>query len=175
MATQGTKIESNSETIVMFLSSILDKAKSYTNHIDLQINILVGLCSGLLIVSLPRLQDGVFKTPLIILIFAVIVALFTCILAIHPPRFMRKRDQEESLLYNKKITSFDSAHTYAERLTTAIDSPEEIINQFALEIYNSYKYYYQPPRSFFKLARSFVVYGLAISLTAYLFALWNKF
>lgn len=174
MISQDKKIQSSPETVIMFLGSILDKAKSYTNHIDLQINILIGICSGLLILTLPRLQNDIFRVPIIVLITAIIIAIFICILAIHPPHFMRKRGQEESLLYNKKITSFHSAHAYAEKLREAVDSSEEVIDQFALEIYNSYKYYYQPKRRLFKISRSILIYGLSISLIVYLVIFWSR-
>lgn len=92
------------------------------------------------------------------------MATVIALLAIHPPRFMRKTGQEESLMFTKRIANFASFQEYEKELVKILDKPEKIVNQYAIELYNLSKYYYRPKRSLFNLARNILLTGVALTL-----------
>jgi hypothetical protein len=63
-------------------------------------------------------------------------------------------------MYSKNIANADSAKEYAEKLAEIVKSEDKITEQYSIEIYNVYKYYYRPKRSFFKASRSVLITGL---------------
>jgi hypothetical protein len=67
---------------------------------------------------------------------------------------LRKRNQEESLMYNKKVSSLKSANEYAKQLGYSMEDEKNITEQFAIEIYNLCKYCYRPKRELFNLSRN---------------------
>ncbi len=87
-----------------------------------------------------------------------LVALF----AVHPPRFMRKRGQKESLLYNKNISSFSSFKEYAQEIKKVTTDKDAMIEQYAIEIYNLARYYYNPKRKLFHLSRNILIIGFIL-------------
>ena len=90
------------------------------------------------------------------------------LLAVHPPRFMRKRGQPESLLYKKKIESFSSPAEYEKAVLLAMKTPAKTREQYAIEIYNLCKYYYSPKRKLFHVSRKLLFVGIALSLVTFL-------
>ncbi|PIZ89303.1 MAG: hypothetical protein COX90_00025 [Candidatus Nealsonbacteria bacterium CG_4_10_14_0_2_um_filter_38_17] len=108
-------------------------------------------------------ERGEISLPFLTLALFSIISTFVGLFAIHPFRFMRKRGQEESLMYNKEIISFPSFLEYAQELKRITNDKEAIINQYAKEIYNICKYYYRPKRELFHLARRIFIIGFALS------------
>jgi hypothetical protein len=158
----------NFQSIVSFLDSILDKMTSYAQHMDNQIQILVGISSAVFVFSATQFSEKRELFLLVLALFSIssaIVALF----AIHPPGFMRKRGQPESLMYNKKIISFSSAKNYGEEILKVVKDPNEILQQYATEIYNLSRYYYRPKRTLFHFARSIFLLGFIFSFLFFLF------
>ena len=93
---------------------------------------------------------------------------FISLLAIHPPKVLRKRNQIESLMYNKKIASLKSSKEYARQLENIFSDEKKIIEQFSIEIYNLCKYYYRPKRKLFNLSRNVLISGIFIALIAFI-------
>jgi len=155
-------IKKDNEAVVMFLNSILEKADEYSRHVDNQINILVGLCTAIFVFCAAQIQtfgfaNSAYWTVLgLFSVTAAIVGLF----GLHPPRFISKHGQKESYMYSKNIANADSAKEYAEKLAEIVKSEDKITEQYSIEIYNVYKYYYRPKRSFFKASRSVLITGL---------------
>jgi len=158
-------------TSFFFLSSALQKSSSFARHMDTQTNILSGLSFGIFILSVSqiRAEDGTIILPLLVLavfsLFASLMALFSVL----PPRFMRKKGQKESLLYNKEIAGFQSSLKYHKELAEVSCSLNKITQQFALELYNLSRYYYQPKRRLFKYARHLLIFGISVSLIVTIF------
>jgi len=155
------------ETFLFFLCNVLQKTEGFARHMDNQINILVGLSSGVFILSVSQIAvKSVFVIPLLILaVFSLSSALIS-LLAVLPPRPMRKKNQKESLFYNKNIIKFKSPNDYCKALLEASESVESIAGQYAFEIYNLSRYYYRPKRFLFKLARHLLFMGVLLSLVA---------
>jgi hypothetical protein len=162
---KNKKIPVSPETTYFFLSGVLQKAENFARHMDNQTSILVGLSSGLFILSVSQIkaENMAFFVPLLFLaifsLFAALVAMFALI----PPKFMRKRGQKESLLYNKKIAGCFSEQYRKELKDVSLDL-NKIIDEYSLEIYNICRYYYRPKRRLFKLSRILLCSGIFISL-----------
>src|SRR3989338_11330369 len=156
--------------LVKFLSGILDKGSALVHHADSQTNILMGISSAIFIFSLSSsLQRGHMEIPFLILILFSAFSSLAGLYAIHPPRFMRKKQQEESVMYNKKISDFTSSDDYFKVLWSVMLNRTEFVRQYSMEIYNLYKYNYGPKRKLFKLARNLLIAGLVCSLLSFLF------
>lgn len=154
-----------------FLNGILEKATAFVRHFDSQTNVLVSISSAILLLVVSRMySQEVINIPLLILgSFAGISALVS-LYAIHPPRFMRKKRQEESLMYNKKVANFPSYVEYKDKLREVMEDREKVLQQYSMEIYNLYKYYYRPKRKLFNTARNLLIAGVFLSLATFLFS-----
>lgn len=164
MATNKHKI--NTTASFFFISSILQKAENFARHMDNQTNILLGLSSGIFVLSASqiRTENGSIVIPLLVLAIFSLVSALMAIFAIIPPRTMRKKGQKESLLYNKKISEFKSPKQYAKELLEVSRDFEKITQECATELYNLSRYYYQPKRRLFKWSRNLLLLGLSLSL-----------
>lgn len=151
-------------SIVEFLGGMQIKATTFTHQLDTQISILIGITSAIFIFSLSEFFSGNKELTLVIMGSFSAVSTLISLLAIHPPRFMRKAGQEESLMFHKKIANFPNFKDYEKELVKIIGKPDKIVNQYAIELYNLSKYYYQPKRKLFTLARNILVAGVALTL-----------
>ncbi len=150
------------------VGEILDRIADVTQHLDHQINILIGISSALFLFVAAALEHDQGNIPLIIIgVFAAGSALGGLI-AVHPPRYTRKHNQPESMLYNKRIASMPSAAAYTAEIKKICHDPDAIINEVSTEIYNLAKYYYRPKREIFHFARHLLFIGLALGLTVFL-------
>ncbi|MBI5153107.1 MAG: hypothetical protein HZA36_01470 [Parcubacteria group bacterium] len=148
---------------VRFLSAILEKTRSMVIHLDSQTNILIGISSAIFIFSAQRAQlSGENVLFFVLTIFSVSAAL-VALLAIHPPKNMRKRGQGESLMFNKKIMAFSTPAEYEHALGIILGDQNAMLREFSVEIYNLSKYYYRPKRSLFNLSRNILLFGIALS------------
>ena len=147
---------------IRLLSSPLEKLNSSVRHLDTQTNILIGLSSAIFAIATSQLTRGeiIFKTPLLLLAIFSALAAITGIFAVHPPRFMRKRGQEESLFYQKEIEGFVSPAAYAVALEKKMGDIPAITEEYAKEIWNIARYYYRPKRKLFNLARNLLLWGI---------------
>jgi hypothetical protein len=148
-------------------SALVHIAES-VRHLDHQINIVIGISAAIFVLSASIFEKEHGSVPLFfVMIFAGASALVG-LLAVHPPRGMRKRGQSESLLYRKKIEEFDSPKAYAEAVKEAMNAPKKIEEEYATEVYNLCKYYYRPKRKLFHLSRKLLFAGIALSLLTFL-------
>jgi hypothetical protein len=150
------------------IESVLEHIADSTQHLDHQINIVIGISAAIFVLTVSMFEKEHGSVSLfLIMIFAGASALVG-LLAVHPPRKMRKRDQPESLLYRKKIESFNSSKEYEKAIMAAAATSEKACEQYAIEIYNLCKYYYGPKRKLFHLSRKLLFAGIALSLIAFL-------
>ena len=155
-------------SIVEFLRGLVEKEVAFTHHLDSQTHILIGISSALFFLSITSFQGG--KEELSLLIIGVFSALSTLVglMSIHPPRFMRKQGQEESLMFSKNISKFASSEEYTKELTKVVTNHEKIIEQFGKELYNLSKYYYRPKRILYRLSRNLLLLGIGLGLFSFL-------
>ncbi len=148
-----------------FLNGVLRKTTSFVQHLDTQINILIGISLGIFIFSASRFpgENGDISLAFLVLTIFSLLSTLVGLFAIHPPKWLRKRGQDESLMYNKKISNFSSSAEYGDELLNVMSSQEEIVRQYAVELYNISKYYYRPKRNLFHIARRVFLLGIAIS------------
>jgi len=148
-----------------FLNGMLRKTTSFVQHLDTQINILIGISLGMFAFGASKFQgeNGDISLAFLVLTIFSLLSTLVGLFAIHPPKWLRKRGQEESLMYNKKISSFSSSVEYGDELLKAIKNKEEIVRQYATELYNISKYYYRPKRNLFHIARRIFLLGITIS------------
>jgi len=151
---------------IRFLSSIQEKTSSFVQHLDMQANVIIGLSMAVVVFSISRISAGDESVALYILSACSAFSAIAGLYAIHPPKFMRKRGQSESLLYNKAITEAKSAENYQKQLESVIGNSDEIVRQYALEIYNMAAYYYRPKRDLFKLSRNLFLVGIVLGLVS---------
>jgi hypothetical protein len=149
---------------IRFLSSIQEKTSSFVQHLDMQANVIIGISMAVFAVSFSRISAGDESVAPYILSVCSALSAIAGLYAVHPPKFMRKRGQSESLLYNKSITETKSAENYQKQLESVIGNSDEIVRQYALEIYNMAAYYYRPKRDLFKLSRNLFLIGIVLGL-----------
>jgi len=159
-------------TLIRLLATTLDRATVFAQHIDRQTNILIGISSAIFLFTAGWIQSGEAELFLIILAIFAGLSSLAALFAIHPTRFMRKRGQEESLLYNKKIVSFEFAKDYGSQLDEISLDRDKMIEQYSLEIYNLYKYYYRPKRKLFNLSRNILICGVFVGLLVFVVGLF---
>lgn len=160
--------EELTESSLQFLDGLLSRAYDFAQHLDNQTSILVGVSSAIFVFSLSLVVEQNGSRPFLILgIFAGCAALVG-LFAVHPPKFMRKRGQEESLMYNKSIASFASSADYGDALEKIVDDKNAVIHEYAKEIYNVSKFYYRPKRKLFHLSRNILLAGIVLSLCVFL-------
>lgn len=155
-------------SIVEFLKGLVEKEVGFTHHLDSQTHILIGIATALFFLSVASFQEG--QEELSLLIIGVFSALSTLVglLAIHPPRFMRKYGQTESIMFSKNIANYPSAEDYSRQLTKVVTDHEEVVDQFGKELYNLAKYYYRPKRQLFRWSRNLLLLGIALGLFSFL-------
>lgn len=151
-------------SIVEFLGGLVTKEVNFTHHLDTQTNILVGISTALFALSASGFLRGQVNLSLLIVAGFSGIATLLGLLAIHPPRFMRKFGQTESIMFSKNIAKFDSAEDYTKELLKVVTDHEKIVDQFGIELYNLAKYYYRPKRILFRYARTTLLAGIALGL-----------
>lgn len=159
--------EDNS-SLSRILGSSLDKATAFVKHFDSQANIIVGFSSAVAFFAVTMLKSGLPRLPFLTLALFATLSVLVGLYSIHPPRFMRKKGQEESLLYSKKVIGFSSGKVYAEAFTEMVKNKDEVVKNFSTEIYNLYKYYYQPKRKLFNYSRNLLVAGIILGTILFL-------
>ena len=162
------KIIDDNGALVDFFEGVKNKAISFVLHFDSQANILIGINTAIIGISLTIINSGRFTPPLSVIVFFSFCSLICALYSIHPPRFMRKRGQSESLFYNKKINSFPNAEAYAAAVKEMLNNKDEFILNYTTEIYNLYKYSYRPKRDLFKIARNFLITGIMLGLLLFI-------
>ena len=145
-----------------FLGNILYKTIGLVQHMDTQISILLGTSSAIFLFSLSRAvvdKESSISKYFYILIFFSLLSSIVCLLSVHPPRWLRKRNQKESLLYNKTISEFYSPDEFESKLLGIMGKQDLLTKEYSKEIYNLAKYYYRPKRKLFNLARNILFLG----------------
>lgn len=170
MAKRKTRIEPITDhlTVVEFLGDILEGARENAINIDHQINILIGFCVAIFLFAVSELKHNAYELSFLIMAVMAAVASLIALLAVHPPRFSRKRGQAESFIYNKEITSLRRGPEYVQKLRDILGHRGRVEEQYGLEIYNLYRYYYRPKRRMFHWARNMLLGGLGLSLVSFI-------
>lgn len=158
-------------TVVEYLGDILDGARQNALSIDAQINILVGFSTALFLFAISRLHHSIDDIAFMIAAVMSALSAIVALIAIHPPRFTRKRGQEESLIYNREIVTFKHSRAYAAELFKTLKDERAVAQQYAIEIYNLYRFYYRPKRQLFHLARNILLAGIILSAFAFVLIL----
>lgn len=155
---------------VIALNAILQKTQSFAVHLDAQLNMLIVVGSAIFIFFITRFYDSSYFTPLYVIIFGIfaLLSVLTALLAIFPPRFLRKKGQHESIMYHYKIGRYDNPLLYLSEVKKALATDEDLIQEYTKEIYNISKYYYRPKRVLFEISRNFLFIGFVLSLLAFL-------
>ncbi len=155
---------------IRLLANILDKTNRTVQHLDTQANILIGVSAGLFALSIGKSVSATSQVPVAFIILAIMSAVTAVIalFAVHPPRFMRKRGQKESLFYQKYIENMGSAEKYEAALTERVGHIDAITKEYALEIYNMATYLYRPKRKLFNRARAIFLLGIICSFIVWL-------
>jgi len=161
------------EITIRVLNEIMSKTSLFIRHFDTQVQILTGISSGLFLFSA---SQCIQKYNLIFIILSIASGLSAMIglYAIHPPRWMRKQRQEESLFYNKKVAGFHNGVEYEKELSSALSDYKELFHQYSTEIYNMYKYYYRPKRELFNLSRNVLVIGVFGAILALIIHIFSR-
>ena len=168
MATGGYDPKKDLGAQVRFLGHNLDKATTLLRHVDTQANILIGISTGLFVFTLSLSPQGLASqlSVYVLAIFSAATAL-AALFAVHPPRRLRKQGQKNSIMYHRKISSFGSSEKYGNTLVDLAGDQKSLTKEYAKEIYNIYRYTYQPKRTFFNLGRNLLIVGVLSSLVLY--------
>ncbi len=156
------------------IESTLDYIAESTRHLDHQINIVIGISTATFLLAVSIFEKENNSLPLLCIMIFTGASSLVGLLAVHPPRGMRKRGQPESLLYRKNIESFNSPKEYEKAAMAAMATPEKTQEQYAIEVFNLCKYYFRPKRRLFHMSRRLLFAGIALSLVAFLFEVFMK-
>jgi len=148
---------------IRLLGNVLDKTTQLVQHLDTQTNILIGISLSIFAFSLTQYHTSNVKLVLAVMALFSACAAIVALFAIHPPRFMRKKGQQESIMYNGRISKFPTAAAYERELKRIIGHSDAIEHQYAQEIYNLATFYYRPKRELFKLSRSILLCGVIVA------------
>lgn len=153
------------------LNEILQKINSQRNQIDLQTNTLVVLSAAVFVFSAQRYLSDMPSVHIYLLCLSLFsaVAAVVGLFSINPPSFMRKKGQQESLFYYRRIAKFESQVLYEQSLKELLGDEQKIVKEYALEIFNLSKYSFLPRRYLFKMARNIFVVGFTLSLVLFIF------
>lgn len=165
-------ISEDNGALIRAMTGIMDKATAFVRQFDTQANILVGISSGITFLSISILQDISVPAPFYVLGLFSALSVLVGLYSIHPPRYMRKKRQAESLIYNKKVTSFPTHLEYSEELIKMLEDRNKFIREYALEVYNLYKYYYRPKRMLFSISRNLLITGIILSLATFIYLIF---
>lgn len=171
MKTEGYDPKEDLGGNVRFLGNILDKVISATQHIDTQINMLLGIGSAVFVFSASQLKS---ENSIIFSIIGLFSALSVVIglISIHPPNFLRIKNKNEtinSLFSNKKISSFNSSTEYAEGLENILGDQKKITEQYAGAAFNMVINYYRPKRDLYTLSRNIFMTGIILATILFLY------
>lgn len=155
------------ESEIQLLEGILLRNHSYAKQLDTYANIMIALSSAIFIFSFSQLR---IEQSLFWMILGLTTGLATILslMMVRPPKTLRKRGQQESLMYSREIVSFTSPQEYKRAIDKVLASRDEIINQYSKEIYNLTKYYYLPKKLLFRIAKGVLTTGISISLILFL-------
>jgi hypothetical protein len=157
-------VDEELQATVSFLDGLTSKIIDATRNIDNHANVLIGLNTGIFLLSI----NEVFQVDHLKLTFAVVAAFsalsaFVALLAIRLPKAVVNKKHNESLFYARRIASFSSAKEYAKKLRQLLKNEDDFFEQYSLEIYNLSKYYYIPKRRVLSWARYIFVFGVILS------------
>jgi hypothetical protein len=153
--------------MVRFLNAVVDKTNTLIHQVDTQSNILISIGTAVFLFSANRYATDKYLYLLALSFFSslsMVVGLF----AVHPPRFMRKKSQKESMMYSKTITSYGNPSNYSKELSDIIGNRDKMIEQYSTELFNLCTYYYRPKRDLFKLSRNLLLTGIILGLLLFL-------
>lgn len=157
-------------TEIGFSNGILDKTGKLIQHVDTQTNILIGISSAIFVFVASTMRNGQINLPLVLLGFFSAATCLCGLFAIHPPRFMRKKGQKESLMYTGEISRCKTDLEYCKKIKAVLENRDKVLMQYSKEIYNLSKYYYRPKRKIFKFSRNLLLIGIILSLLSIVYA-----
>jgi hypothetical protein len=168
-----SNIYDNDEALVDFFGGLLDKTYEFVHHFDTQTNILVGISTAVVAIAASGVRSETSPFAFFVLGAFSSVSVILGLYSIHPPKFMRKKQQRESIFYNKNIIHYGSPEQYAAELTRTLKDKHEFVAQNTMEMHNLFKYYYRPKRTLFKLSRNFLMVGIILATVIYYFQNFN--
>lgn len=164
---EDKKIIDDNSALMRFFEGQMTKAITFVLHFDTQANILIGINTAILGIALSVINSNHLVVTLSVLSAFSFLSLISSLYTIHPPRFLRKRGQNESLFYNKVVNSFSDPSKYSAAITEMLNNKQDIILNYSTEIYNLYKYSYRPKRNLFKMSRNLLIAGIVLSLIVF--------
>ncbi|MSU74331.1 hypothetical protein EXS57_00960 [Candidatus Kaiserbacteria bacterium] len=169
---ENVPLEPISGEAIRLLGVMMQKAVAFSNQIDTQANVFIGLnlaVLGFLISYVTKYGSAVTLAELVPQAFA-ILSLTSATLAIHPPAFLRNRkNDKQSLFYNRTINRLDQA-SYLTAIENVAADDKKLLEQVSLEIYNMYKYYYSPKRRFLNYAKNLFLVSVLLQFVIIAFA-----
>ncbi len=161
----------NVTSVIILMNGLLQKMSTYAQHVDTQSNIIIGLGAAIFVFSASNfhLAGNKISWPLLMLALFSGAAALIGLLAINPPRFMRKRHQTESLFYHRRISKYNNFGDYYADLRNMLKDEEEVIKETSKELYNLARYSWRPKRILFEYARNMMFIGFSLSFIIFLF------
>lgn len=168
-------LESSRISEVIVLNGLYQKIWSYTEHIDIQTNVIVVLSSAIFVLALPNsFRGNQASWPYLILSLFSGISVICALFSLNPPKFMRKKGQKESVFYHHKIVELPSAENYFAELWPVLKDEKKLVNEYAVEIYNLCNFFYFPKRRLFNWARNILVVGFGLSFIVFFFEVFAK-
>jgi len=155
-----------SQAELEFLEGILQRNHSFAQQLDTYADIMIALSTAIFIFSFSQLRADYALFWVVLGLTGGIVTI-VALLMIKPPAVLRKKGQVESIMFKTKIASFGSAREYEDSLTKTLRDRQGTIEQYSREIYNVTKYYYEPKKFLFRIARNVLLLGIVLTIVLF--------
>jgi len=149
------------------LSDLMRKQNDIRNMLDTRANIIIGFNSALvlfLISGSAKEMLGGFTFSIILI--TLILSLFSAILALKPPKFLRKKGQAESIFYHDYMTG-KPEEEYEKEVFEVMDEEKMIFRSYITEAYNMSKFSNKPKKFYAHLSIRILIYGILITIIFY--------
>lgn len=158
------------EIKIKFLSDALEKCLRIQACYEWRANIIIGISSLIFIYSLTNLFDTNERgtTGFLIISFFCLVSLIFSLYSLKSPQFYKKIGLKESILQPSIIIRY-SKDIAAQKYKKLLSAPQNLIDEYILEIYNISASTIQFKKKLSRLATHTLVTGLVIGFILLIF------
>jgi hypothetical protein len=123
---------------IRFVGDVLKKQMNLVRQIERRSNVALGFSGAVLTFAL-GVGGGSLRPEMTIVMVAAAISVAFCLLSLKPPKLLSKKRQQESLFYHTAIAN-RQPEQYVAELKGVSEDLDQVLEQYALEIYNLTKH-----------------------------------
>lgn len=159
--------ENKTEILISMLNKILKKQESQWFNYETRASIILAFSASIFVLIAKDLFENNnhhLKISIVVFAFTLLIVIILSLLTIRPLKFLRKKNQEESLMYAGRIKKMGK-EKYTQELIKMTGNKEKIIEEYAMEIYNLVTYAIAPRKKMFRMIIPTIIIGLSLGLS----------